>query len=531
MYILIEQFDYTGVSVSEELKTFLSNNKFKNKTTNKSPKLGVDIVGLYRDSSKNLDILALPKIFIDSTNQLFGIDVCEFAKSNTKWLDLEEKYKNFITKIIRLLFISFQKYKNQMDNANSEPQTLKKVIRSKNIQQWSDLDIAFNLFDFYKKNQNLVIFIQQQQRKNTNYKVNWNKTISNEQPLFVADSPIYGNFWQKTKQIDSKNELIEIYNQVLGEIKQRYHFPISNNQPTTIKLNVKFYQRATQKLNEFKSIHFEDRLKQLLLLLIAFCKAQYESKNNLENPQYIYTKNYHIIFENMVNKLLSDDNEITNKILKNQEDGKEIDHLYKDKDIWNDADIYYIADSKYYKTDTIFNNKDIGQYKQLTYALNCRQQFIKNPNIDETVSYKNGDSKGYNFIPNFFIRPYLEIDYLNIEQQNIKIKFEQCLNTESNHHFPNNFFDRNSLFLFVFKINYLFLLSSYCSKKDINSTRQELKWYIRQQIINAIEKKYSFLYLKDEKIIRELILKNFHYWVGKIYYLKNRDQIVIACKK
>ena len=52
-------------------------------------------------------------------------------------------------------------------------------------------------------------------------------------------------------------------------------------------------------------------------------------------------------------------------------DGKIIDHIYEDKSLIDRSNIFFIGDSKYYKSDnTAVQN---SKYKQITYAKNIIQ--------------------------------------------------------------------------------------------------------------------------------------------------------------
>ena len=114
------------------------------------------------------------------------------------------------------------------------------------------------------------------------------------------------------------------------------------------------------------------------LLELYFSKSNKVSIQN-KNEDFIMVKYYHLIFEDMIDKLITskiDTKEtskgVSLKKLKENKDGKIIDHLFEyDSLIDRDESIFYIGDSKYYKTNNEVQENSI--YKQFTYAKNVIQ--------------------------------------------------------------------------------------------------------------------------------------------------------------
>lgn len=81
----------------------------------------------------------------------------------------------------------------------------------------------------------------------------------------------------------------------------------------------------------------------------------------------------------MTDRLISDEKASLPDGLREQRDGKIIDHIYRDEAPFGKGQIYYIGDSKYY----LDGNEIAGEsvYKQYTYARNVIQECI-------TLSYK-----------------------------------------------------------------------------------------------------------------------------------------------
>lgn len=94
-----------------------------------------------------------------------------------------------------------------------------------------------------------------------------------------------------------------------------------------------------------------------------------------ELQEYLLAKNFNIVFEAMIDELLGDqipDKDKRLRELKEQPDGKLVDHIYQWQNLTNneeeDNTVYYIGDSKYYKRGTVIGRESV--YKQFTYARN-----------------------------------------------------------------------------------------------------------------------------------------------------------------
>ena len=92
-----------------------------------------------------------------------------------------------------------------------------------------------------------------------------------------------------------------------------------------------------------------------------------------KREDFLAISNYNLVFEDMVDKLFSDElntlevDGITIDKLKNNDDGKIIDHIYDYKSLIDTSNIFYIGDSKYYKSDSSAGK--VSKYKQFTYCL------------------------------------------------------------------------------------------------------------------------------------------------------------------
>ncbi|PAM96116.1 hypothetical protein B4N84_03990, partial [Flavobacterium sp. IR1] len=105
--------------------------------------------------------------------------------------------------------------------------------------------------------------------------------------------------------------------------------------------------------------------------------------------------------------------------LKFHEDGKIVDHVYDYQSLIDTSDIFYIGDSKYYKSDN--HAGKVSKNKQFTYAKNIIQYNIDLLNegryFKESIRYRDELTEGYNVTPNFFIYGFVD-ESLDFSQSN-----------------------------------------------------------------------------------------------------------------
>ena len=251
----------------------------------------------------------------------------------------------------------------------------------------------------------------------------------------------------------------------------------------------------------------------------------YFIKNDLgstsrKSKEFITIDNYNIIFEDMVDKLFSDlitdDLSIQNKEglslkdLKNHPDGKIIDHIYADKSLIDDSNIFYIGDSKYYKSTN--NAGKSSKFKQFTYAKNVIQFHIdvlnQTSKLPNGLRYRDEATEGYNISPNFFIYGYVD-DYRIFEEPLLEAKNDNPIISA---HFPDRLFDRDTLFIHEYKLNFLYVLKAYTSssKSSILKFRNKTKAQFRNKFVrffNCPEKSGFFVF--EEKFATKLELTDY----------------------
>ena len=218
--------------------------------------------------------------------------------------------------------------------------------------------------------------------------------------------------------------------------------------------------------------------------------------------------------------------------LKKQKDGKIIDHIYQDKSLIGDGDIYFIGDSKYYNEANAVGQH--SRYKQFTYAKNVIQYHIDLfHEKKKALRYRDELTEGYNPTPNFFIRGSITKDKLTYSEHQLT----RCTEDEKlciNKHFENRLFDRDTLLLLTYDINFLYVLSAYVLSHGYGSdTDRFLRERFRDDVIKAFEELYRFyeLWPKASTEKKEAFVEqHFKRLLGKVYQTEAKT-LILALKK
>ena len=185
--------------------------------------------------------------------------------------------------------------------------------------------------------------------------------------------------------------------------------------------------------------------------------------------------------------------------------------------------IYFIGDSKYYRRGNAIEEKSI--YKQFTYAKNVIQYnidlFNENGRYPIGIKYRDELSEGYNITPNFFIRGL--VDHLNHLQPELTLDNNQEYNNQVNLHFSDRLFDRDTLIVQSYSINFLYVLWSYISSNSSDGKQFKInaKRKFRESLVAFIESKYNFSLVTTTNSVNEFIKQNFYNLNGRIYRPSN----------
>ena len=407
---------------------------------------------------------------------------------------------------------------------------IRRVNSDKGEDNQTLLDTILSLIAFHKEHANLFTYISIINSSGNN-KIHWGKTISKVQPIIQDNEPFYAEFRNKNKAINYDEELIVIFYSVLEYLRLRYFFPVRANlnyeliKPAKIDAMIES-KRGTKLLRSIRRKYFKDELVLLWKLLYAFFDKSETIRSGKSREEALLASKFDRVFEDMVDGLIGDD---IFSDLKENEDGKEIDHIYKDKSLVDNSHIYYIGDSKYYFYGSDLDEKSI--YKQFTYAKNIIQLniniFNKLPGelkdeeqgIIDNVRYRDPLTEGYNLTPNFFVRGYVKAEDLTdghaCYSEDRLSHNDQII--PANAHFKNRPFDRDTLVLQAYNINFLFVLASYVTNSDNESVKQRIHDKFRNDLISVYNGKYDFFRVTPLGDIKAFVDANFEEYIGKMY--------------
>lgn len=409
------------------------------------------------------------------------------------------------------------------------------------------LDVLLTLQEWNKRNESFVMFIVKNLHTGYN-KINWTRTISRSQAVIQESiggtrrqDVSYLNPINKKRQINFDEELLVIYYSILQHMHDKYGFPVSINVNFLLIRGDKFERYINgygkQRLKQIKYKYFSDKALELWELCYAFFDRPDNIMLNVDQREYLLVKSFHIVFEAIIDELIAGDQKLP-KELKDQPDGKRVDHLYQYQELTNNDkndNIYYIGDSKYYKRGNSLGKESI--YKQFTYARNVIQWNIDLFN-DGKAEGKNGHVKlrddvteGYNIIPNFFIsanqnvlRPENDIKLIDSDKEDGKRRQQYYLSRQ----FENRLFDRDTFLLAHYDVNFLFVVALYGRNNSASKVqwRNKVRRMFRIEIQQMLKENFEFYAMTAKSDVNPdaYIRENFQQVLGKVYHpFDNRE--------
>ncbi|OWP85129.1 hypothetical protein BWK59_01795 [Flavobacterium davisii] len=537
MKVLVEGENYS----IEQLSKIFDDPKFYIQNGNQCK---ITSVGYYHSYEKKELVYMLPKVF------MFNHEITVFDISKDELLDLnnsetfkhKEKY-NWIRQLLVYFYFSLKEYKRRIKDTSIIDSSLLYDLNSNlgNLE-YSYLDLLLSFVNFYKKNKNTILYKHIDFKSNQVKKPKWEKTIQKHLPFIDSkNKPIYVEIRNKKKVINSEEELLIYFFSILNRFNEDHNLHLKIDKSYTLIKGKKFdllQESGLSKLRKIKHRYFSDTLKKMYSLCeLYFSKTDTSSFKKI-NEEFISVRNYNIVFEDMIDKLFSDKLDETKEVdsisldeLKYNDDGKIIDHIYDYQSLIDTSNIFYIGDSKYYKSGNEANK--LSKYKQFTYAKNVIQFNIDllndNQCYKENIRYRDEITEGYNITPNFFIYGKIE-NFLDFENDHLEYKNETPVKS---FHFENRLFDRDTLFVHQYEINFLYVLKSYSTfnQLKINDFRTETKLKFRNKFIeffNSPDLSNFELYFKNlnKDEAKSLVNNSFRELNGKCYYSKNESLIL-----
>lgn len=492
--------------------------------------VSVSYVGYYYNNSSEVNdcVFILPKVLIDEQGKVFGKYTPESIIDLDKQKLLTDDEHKFIYEFAVWIYRAIAVFKNsQKDTSIVRHKQVVKVGKGKKRLANTYLDILLSLIQFNRENQDFFMFILKNIHSGFN-KINWSRTISRSSVVVQNEEPIYINPVNKKRQINFDEELLVIFFSILSYISEKYGFTISTNCNYELIKGKQFehYLKGfgIVRLRQIKYKYFSDKALQLWELCFAFFEQSHQVKVNSQLNEYLLVKNFNIVFEAIIDELVGD-KQLPDRLNKKQEDGKIVDHLF----MWDSLTtanaskkVYYIGDSKYYKIGNEVGKESVA--KQYTYARNVIQWnlnlFLDGEEKPERYDYKLRDevTEGYNIIPNFFISAKMDekLSYVDtIDKTNRKN------NQHFQRHFNNRLFDRDTLLITHYDVNFLFVVSLYAR----NNASQKQTWktkvrnLFRKEIQQILADKYDFYAMAAKPGVNgeQFLSENFKDVIGKVY--------------
>lgn len=493
-------------------------------------------VGYYSDSKHNA-IFILPKVFISDGLGFGRYQPEQLIDTQAQNSPLTHEDRSFIFGLSAWLYQAIALFnEHHPSNEISSSRSLAGLVEHRGEGDATLLDHILSLLRFYKAHQNLFTYIAII-RHSGNNKIHWAKTIRQTQPLLHNGTPLYLNCKTKNKAVNYDEELITLFFSTLEYLAHTYHFSFkkSLNYDTLKPHRIAHMMQAgrgTRRLRKIRGKYFTDELVALWKLLYAFYEKAERVAQKGEYSERLLVRNFNMVFEDMIDALIGEQQ--LPKGLKEQKDGKIIDHIYKDKSLLDASDIYFIADSKYYKEDNTISGASL--YKQFTYAKNVIQYNIDifNGGDIKALHYRDKLTEGYNPTPSFFVRGKVAPNDLSYSEY----KLERQGGVQCSYHFRNRLFDRDTLLALTYEINFLYVLCAYVQTHgESNAISTLLRGRFRQDIIAAFEDEYDFYRLiPTNSSLEDFVEKYFRKLIGKIYCTKDEGdeqgkQLILALKK
>lgn len=523
MRILIEEYQYKVSEVHDVVKGI-------DALENIEGKVSIHYVGYYYNALLDDCVFILPKVLlrdVDGVELAFGKYLPSDIVNPDGQEVLTKDERDFIYGFAVWIYRAIVVYKNGKNNDST-------IVYQKKINQVGNgskrksntfLDILLSLIQFNKDNKSFFFFVLKNLHAGYN-KINWTRTISTTTAIIQDGNAIYLNPVNKKRIVNFDEELLVIFFSILNYIGDKYGFPKEINCNFDLITGRQFekylngYGRV--RLNQIKYKYFSDKALLLWKLCYAFFDKSHQIFVNTNQKEYLLVKSFHIVFESIIDALVGD-NPLPDGMDKKQEDGKIVDHLFTAKSLIESetSNTYYIGDSKYYKMGNELGKESV--YKQYTYARNVIQWNINIFNEGKTpssgIKLRDDETEGYNIIPNFFISATMDEKYrYNIDGFK---ETDRKNNRYMSKQFQNRLFDRDTLLLFHYDVNFLFVLSLYArnNKGEQKEWKENIRAKFRTEIQNWLQQDFEFYAMRplpsvDVKVYMET---HFRQVLGKVY--------------
>ena len=565
MRLFFEEHQYEAEAVQDELKNIIA-------LQDVEKKISIGYVGYFYNADIPDCVFVLPKVLLEDKQIIVDgkqrtIDVIANLKCAVEGKDyvtpediitpegqslyLTPEYRKFIYEFSVWVYRALSVYRQKKPKSKAVYyRQVPQEGHGRRLKANTFLDIILSLIRFNRENQNFFMFTIKNLHRGHN-KINWTKTISHSAAVVQNENPVYLQVVNRRRQINFDEELFVIFFSILNRLNEDYGFRIPINYQYELITGSHFDAYLSglgcKRLRQIKYKYFSDKALLLWDLCYAFFKSSHQIAVNTNQKEYLLAKSFEYIFEAIIDDLIGDAD--VPKGLKEQYDGKRVDtfYTYKGLTVSNEQDdeIYYIGDSKYYKTNHKLGHNSI--YKQYTYARNVIQWNIdlfmgQNKAWDNTEDFEYDEAnfkkvrlrndvadpltEGYNVIPNFFISAFALFDEKNNDYRTYKVDGFKPNNGGNHTHisfqFNDRLFDRDTLILSHYDVNFLYVLYLYARNKQSEKTlwKNYVRERFRSEIRDVLKDKFDFYALKakgNPLAGEQFIKENFKELQGKLY--------------
>lgn len=523
MRVLVEEYQYDAVLVRDVLHGI-------DALQNVEGLVSLSYVGYFFNARLNDTVFILPKVLMDERGRVFS----KYAPADIIHVDhsqLSDDERKFLYEFAVWIYRAVDVYhRSHKESDIVYHRHISQVGRGLKRRTNTLLDIVLSLLQWNKDNRQYVTFVLKNLHSGYN-KINWTKTINRQAAIIQDDEAVYLQMENRKRQVNFDEELLVIYYSILTHISDTYGFHVDIQVGFPLILGKQFDSylkgRGVTRLRQIKYKYFSDKMLELWNLCYAFFAHRTEITASTELKEYLLVKNFYVVFEAIIDELIGDSKETLPPDFKEQKDGKLVDHLYTYPGLIEADDeqrTYYIGDSKYYRLGAPLGDTSI--YKQYTYARNIVQYNI-DLWMDETVPnpdirLRDDVTEGYNIIPNFFISAaMMKGDYSYNHREIEKTETVGRRNPEIKYQFKDRLFDRDTMLLSRYNVNFLFVVSLYARNRQAEKAawREEVRRQFRDEIRKVLAEQYGFYAITAREGVdgTKELHTNFRQLIGKVY--------------
>lgn len=497
--------------------------------------VSLSYVGYFYNPELKDCVFILPKVLMNERGKVFGncnyepLDLLDIDAKDSPLSDTERKFLyEFAVWIYRAIAVFKDTHKESDIVCHNH---LLQVGHGTKRRTNTLLDILLSLMQFAKDHQDFITFTIKNIHSGLN-KINWTRTINRSQAIVQDGTPIYLNPVNKRRQVNFDEELLVIFYSILNYIGEKYGFAVKINVGFQLIKGAKFANYVNgygcRRLRQIKYKYYSDVALEMWGLCYAFFDKSQSITTSATLKEYLLVKNFYVVFEAIIDELLgsNEEKQELDKKLVEQQDGKIVDHLYTYKGLMQpegeEGLTYYIGDSKYYKIGGKLGENSI--YKQYTYARNIVQYNIDlwlNDKVTDkpTVKVRDEQTEGYNVLPNFFISASMKENDFSYGHREI-VPTDEKRTTEIKFQFKDRLFDRDTMLLSRYNVNFLFVVALYARNNygEKKKWRDEVRECFRKEIQKVLADHYNFYPMRSKGVrVEEYVETNFRQLIGKVF--------------